>query len=53
MGHRGLQIQEGDLGPLLSIDVIESLQDRYINTLRNNITEWMSNSMTTDKKVIS
>ncbi|KAF6025693.1 EXOC3 [Bugula neritina] len=50
MGHRGLQIQEGDLGPLLSIDVIESLQDRYINTLRNNITEWMSNSMTTDKK---
>lgn len=51
MGHRGLQIEEGDLGPLLAADEVESLQNRYIETLRNNITEWMSNSMSTDKKV--
>lgn len=53
MGHRGLQIAEGDLGPLLSVDAIEELQGRYIQTLRNNITEWMSKSMSTDQKVPS
>ena len=51
MGHRGLQIKEGDLGPLLSVDDVEALQSRYISTLRNNITEWMSNSMSTDQRV--
>lgn len=53
MGHRGLEIEEGDLGPLLSADDVEALQNRYIDTLRNNVTEWMSNSMSTDKKVSS
>ncbi|XP_067934820.1 exocyst complex component 3-like [Watersipora subatra] len=50
MGHRGLQIQKGYLGDLLSVDDIESLQSRYLQTLRSNVTEYMSNSMTTDKK---
>lgn len=51
MGHRGLEIQEGDLGPLLAPDVVEELQQTYLSTLRKNIAEWMSNSLSTDKKV--
>lgn len=53
MGHRGLQIPEGDLGPLISEDRLDELQQIYLNNLRKNISEYMSNSMSTDKKVYS
>ena len=51
MGHPGLQIPEGDLTPLLSADRLDELQQTYLNNLRKNISEYMSNSMSTDKKV--
>ena len=53
MGHPGLQIPEGDLTPLLSADRLDELQQTYLNNLRKNISEYMSNSMSTDKKVSS
>jgi len=51
MGHRGLNINQDEIGELLSTEQVEDLQQRYITTLHSNIAEWMSNSMATDKKV--
>ncbi|XP_064652191.1 exocyst complex component 3-like [Lineus longissimus] len=50
MGNPDLKIDVKSLGPLLENNVLNDLQNKYLDKMRNNFQEWMTNSLITDRK---
>ena len=44
-----LQVDVSKVPDLLAADEVEELIQRYLDTTRDNMTEWMKNSLTSDK----
>lgn len=50
MGHPDINIDVSKFAPLLEPQKVKELQNQYVQNLRNNFREWMSNSLKTDSK---
>lgn len=50
MGHPGLAIEEGELGPLLSAEFVEQLEEAYLMTMRSNVKDWLAKSIDAERK---
>ncbi|XP_046736896.1 exocyst complex component 3 [Diprion similis] len=49
MKHPELNIDTSDIGPLLSNEVLEQLQDQYLKNMQQNYEEWMKKTLETEK----
>jgi len=47
--HSDLEVDVKKVPDLLAPDEVEELVQRYLDTTRDNMTEWMKNSLTSDK----
>ncbi|MBN3298221.1 EX3L1 protein, partial [Amia calva] len=47
MGHPDLcsEVEPDDLGPLISQEALEQLQNKYVNTVRSSVSEWMHKAL--------
>lgn len=50
MGHSELMIEKAKLGPLLTSNVLSSLQSQYLKNMETNYLEWMNNTLTSEKQ---
>lgn len=50
MTHPDLNIDIKKIGPLLSITVLQKLQDQYLKTMEKNYEEWMQNTLSSEKQ---
>lgn len=48
MGNHELNIN--NIEPLLSVNVLNQLQDQYLKNMENNYLEWMNNTLTSEKQ---
>ena len=49
MQHPELNIDTSDIGPLLSGEILNELQERYLFNMRQNYEEWMKKTLETEK----
>lgn len=50
MKHPSLNIDTKDLGPLLDNNMVDELQNQYLNTMKTNIQEWTGNTLKSEQK---
>ncbi|CAK9303306.1 unnamed protein product [Gordionus sp. m RMFG-2023] len=50
LGHPDLQIADLNLPPLLEQSVKDNLIEKYLQTMQNNVQEWMRNTVKSDSK---
>ncbi|XP_067000156.2 exocyst complex component 3 [Anabrus simplex] len=49
MQHPELNVDTSSIGPLLSNDVVQELQNQYLKNMENNYGEWMQKTLETEK----